>query len=495
MKRPQFVFLLLFCLICLVSCRDKSKPDLKFAFIGDLHYRIPDYRIVDYLVPPLKKELDTMKVKPQFILLTGDFFHGGRGTDIKSESDFAFRNFSENINIPFFIAKGNHDSREHFERNALPLFTEELGTKVTWSHYSFNRANCHFIILDCTDEDLTMQLSWLEKDLETAKSDSAIDHIFVAGHFPLWIVARVGFTRPEYAVPVASLLAKYKVDAYFCGHTHNKTLTVRLIDGQPLTQIMDAGVVEENRLFNLAPFLHNIKPVTEDVTRPGILPLEEAHQIFIPQFELIYYWGYQEGSTTSYYLITVKGKNVQADWHVLGEGIVRSVRWDQPGVLHDLKVPAAAEENPVADSDFKQIEKAWLYAAPWIDKDSTDAPFLINGTQSGVLHISKAKMAASPFWNTIEVLLDSYAIAALKRDNEITIKNPGAFRFGLAHIFLLVKFKDGHFARSSISQKVLTSFRTFEEHYTDFPDAELIESVDPGGPLAKIILSFDRYYQ
>ena len=179
-------------------------------------------------------------------------------------------------------------------------------------------------MLDCTEEKLTDQLSWLEKDLETAKSDSKIEHIFVAGHYPLWIVARAGFTRSEYATPVASLLARYKVDAYFCGHTHNKTTTVRLINGQPLTQIMDAGVVEEGRLFSLAPFLRHIRSEPEDALRPGILPLEDGHQIFIPESELKYYWGYQEGSTTSYYVITINGKSVRADWYVLGQGIIRS---------------------------------------------------------------------------------------------------------------------------------------------------------------------------
>lgn len=494
MKKLLFI-LSMTILACLSSCKNKSETNLTFVFMGDLHYKIPDYRTAEYLVPSFVKELDTLKVKPEFILLTGDFFHGSRGTDIESESDFAFRNFSENINMPFFIAKGNHDSREHFERNALPLFSDELGKEVSWSYYSFDKANCHFIILDCTDEDLTVQLSWLEKDLETAKSDPSINHIFVASHYPLWIVARAGFTRPEYATPVAALLAKYKVDAYFCGHTHNKTLTVRTIDGQPLTQIMDAGVVEEKRLTNLAPFLLRVKAYTNDVTRPGILPLEEGHQIFIPQSVLKYYWGYQEGSTTSYYLITVKGKSVQADWHVLNQGIVRSVKWDQPGILQDLKVPAAAEKYPLTDSNFRQIEKAWLYTAPWIDKDSTDAPFQINEIPSGVLHLSKVKMAASPFWNKIEVPLDSSAIACIKRDNEIIITNPAKSKFGLAHMFLLVKFKDGHFARSSISQKVLTSFTALEGEYPNFPDSELIEAVVQGEKLAKTILSFDYYYK
>lgn len=477
----------------LSSCKNESEPVLKFVFMGDIHYKIPDYRTADYLVPYFAKELDTMKVRPEFILMTGDFFHGGKGTDIKSESEFAFKNFEDNVRIPFFIAKGNHDSREHFEKIALPLFTGELKKDVSRSYFSFNKANCHFIVLDCTRDSLDDELVWLEEDLKASKSNPSIDHIFVAGHFPLWIVARAGFTRPEYAVPVASLLAKYKIDAYFCGHTHNKTLTVRKINGQPLTQIMDAGVVEENRISALAPFLLRVRNAPENIECPGILPLEEGHQIFMPESESKYFWGYQEGSTTSYYVITVSGKNVQADWHVLGKGLTRSVTWNDPGMPVDIMTHPVSEGEII--NEFSGVEKAWLYTAPWTDEDSVSAPFLINGIPAGRLEISRIKMAASPFWNKTELLLDSTATSAVRMENEITILNPGKKRFGLSHVFLLVQFSDGHFAKSSVSGKVVTSFVAEEGQYPNFPENELIESVNSGEPLKKVILRFDRYYK
>ena len=477
----------------LSSCKDESEPVLKFAFMGDLHYKIPDYRTADYLVPSFAKEMDTMKLKPEFILLTGDFFHGGKGKDLNSESEFAFKNFSENVRIPYFISKGNHDSREHFEKIALPLFSGELKKDISRSYFSFTKSNCHFIMLDCTLDSLGDELAWLEEDLKASKSDPAIDHIFVAGHFPLWIVARAGFTRLEYSVPVASLLAKYKVDAYFCGHTHNKTLTVRMIDGQPLTQIMDAGVVEENRISALAPFLLRVKNAPEDIERPGILKLEDGHQIFMPQSGSEYLWGYQEGGTSSYYVITVTGKSVKADWHVLGNGLTRSVIWDQPGLPEELTTPDSSEGEKIGM--FQEVEKAWLYTAPWTDEDYINAPFFINGISAGRLEISRIKMAASPFWNKTELLLDSSATAAIRMQNELTILNPAKKRFGLAHVFLLVQFKDGQFAKSTISGKVVTSFTAEQGQYPNFPEKDLIESVDEGDPLKKVILRFDRYYK
>ncbi len=289
-------------------------------------------------------------------------------------------------------------------------------------------------------------------------------------------------------------MAKYKVDAYFCGHTHNKTVTVCLVDGQPVTQIMDAAVVEKGRLFMLSPFLNHVAEEPADPSRPGIMPLEEGHQIFIPASKLLYYWGYQEGSTTSYYVFTVSGNSVQADWHVLGQGVVRSFKWDEPGKLLNLKTPEKIKKDPLADNDLNQISKAWLYAAPWITQDSVFAPFAINGVPAGTIWMSRVKMSGSPFWNKIEVPLNKSAVAAIKMNNEISILNPERGKFGLAHIFLMVQFKDGSCAKSNVAQKVLTSFDPSDGNYTNFPGAELIDSVNAGSPLAKVVLSFDRFY-
>lgn len=33
------------------SCKHQSEQVLKFVFLGDIHYKIPDYRTADYLVP------------------------------------------------------------------------------------------------------------------------------------------------------------------------------------------------------------------------------------------------------------------------------------------------------------------------------------------------------------------------------------------------------------------------------------------------------------
>ena len=184
---------------------------------------------------------------------------------------------------------------------------------------------------------------------------------------------------------------------------------------------------------------------------------------------------------------------MQADWYVLGQGLVRSFKWDEPGKLTDLKSPAKTAKELLSDKDFKQISKAWLYAAPWKEKDSVTVPFTVNGINAGIIEISGIKMAGSPFWNKIELPLNETAIDAIKMNKEISFAYSGSGKFGLAHIFLLVQFKDGRFARSNIAPNVLTSFDPSGGQYYDFPAAGLLESVNEGSPLAKIILSFERF--
>jgi len=488
-----FIYYFLLFLFCASACNEKSKPDLIFAVIGDIHYKIPDFHSADYLVPSVSKEFDSMKLRPEFIIQTGDFFHGSNGTDIESEAVYAFKNFDENFDMPFFIAKGNHDAREYYEKNAFPLFSQELGSDVLKSYYSFDKANCHFIMLDCTDEKLTDQLSWLEKDLEVAKSNSGIEHVFVAGHYPLWIVARAGFTNMEYADLVSKLLAKYQIDAYFCGHTHNHTTTVKMIDGTPLTQIMGAAVVEDGRLSNLAPFLKHVRKVPENIYQPGLLALEETHKIFIDSSKLKYYWGNQEGSTSSYYVITVSGKTVQVDYHILGSGTVRSYKWDKPGELVDLTAPEVVKTTEVTEEDFSHIKNAWLYTAPWTSQDAVTAPIKINNVNAGELDMSYNAVAYSMFWNKIEYSLGQSTIDALKKKNIIQISNPEQWEFGLANIFILVQFEDGRFAKSTLSPHVLTSYEPKEEtNYIPVPG--LIHWVTKGDDLEKVELMFDKIY-
>ncbi len=76
-------------------------PKLRFAVVGDVHYKIPSYTVGDYFVEPVAGELATLRPRPSFLLQTGDFFHAENDTDLKAEAAYAFQHFSSTIGLPF----------------------------------------------------------------------------------------------------------------------------------------------------------------------------------------------------------------------------------------------------------------------------------------------------------------------------------------------------------------------------------------------------------
>jgi Calcineurin-like phosphoesterase len=469
----------------------ESSPELRFAVCGDVHYQIPDYTVADCFVEPMAKELTALNLRPSFLLHTGDFFHASKNTDWDAEAAYAFKHFSSTIKIPFYNAIGNHDKRSIYEKNALPIFSKQLERNLTTSYYSFDKSNCHFLILDCMQRDFTGQLSWAEEDIKAAVANPKIEHIFAAGHYPLWIVARSGFCNENYSKAFAELLARYSVDAYFCGHTHNNSVTVRLVGDKPLTQIMGCAIAEDGRLFKLAPFLKHTRPAPDDPCRPGLLPLEESRRIFIPSDELEFYWGYQEGSTSSYNFVTVRGRKVTVDWRVLGSGIIRSYEWTQPGKLVNTKEPVYEQVEDVCDEDIYKIQRAWCYTAPWIKSEEVRAPLEINGIPAGVCMMTKKEVASSPFWNMLEIPLTQDAVAGLRKTNTLLIRNPDRKEFGIAHLFLLAQMEDGRIIKTNISPKVNASFPMKDQEWF-FPVPELINPVNLGEDLSEITLKFEK---
>jgi hypothetical protein len=56
-------------------------------------------------------------------------------------------------------------------------------------------------------------------------------------------------------------------------------------------------------------------------------------------------------------------------------------------------------------------------------------------------------------------------------------------------MFIMAKLKDGSFIKSDVSPVILTSFKDHLE-IENFPSADLVESVETGLPLKKVVLNF-----
>ena len=94
-------------------------------------------------------------------------------------------------------------------------------------YYSMDYGNLHVLVLD-TQEDFTpgtAQYTFAEADLAAASTNSAIDHIFVAGHWPAYSSGAHGIADADEWGQVREhlqpLFETYGVDIYWCGHDHH----------------------------------------------------------------------------------------------------------------------------------------------------------------------------------------------------------------------------------------------------------------------------------
>jgi len=212
-----------------------------------------------------------------FIVFVGDLI-SGYTRDISSIY-LQYRTWKEavagvNAYIPIYEVVGNHDSSApHAKRKpgkedvfaediwrivftlpengptnhpALPTYLENV--------YSFNYAGCRFIILNSNYYDLKgatpqdrfartideIQRDWLQLDLEENKN--ARFH-FVFFHEPAYPCGgHLGSSLdhlPDVRDAVMSILDKYRVDAFYCGHEHNYS---RLLVNKRVNPNLKGGV-------------------------------------------------------------------------------------------------------------------------------------------------------------------------------------------------------------------------------------------------------------
>lgn len=134
---------------------------------------------------------------------------------------------------PFFYTRGNHETRGSESRKLAQFIDTPKGAY----YYSFKWGNSIFVILD-TGEDKpdsnkyyygladydkyrTEQAEWLKSVINSRDWKNAA-HRIVCGHIPasLQPAAANEHGVNDVSAKIAPILNKAKIDAYFCGHTH-----------------------------------------------------------------------------------------------------------------------------------------------------------------------------------------------------------------------------------------------------------------------------------
>jgi len=405
------------------------------------------------LLPFVIREIK--KNKPDFLLQVGDFVEGG----CKSREGIA-KEMEEGLKlltssgVPVFIAKGNHEGTPGTEKAEIykEVYLSYLSgqmKKAVKNYYAFSHKNSYFIILDylefIKDE---KQFEWLEQKLLESQSYT---HVFIFAHPPLFTISRVFFTNKEFRDRMISLLEKYPVDAYFCGHTHNNAISVHKIGKNKLLQVMTTpiGLPENNPT-----------------------PLEEISTIFTHPIEFQYLWGYLENTVSCWCFIEVDEEEVILNWHVLGKGVQGKIKWKEKGEIEVLKKPQLGIKSA---SWFPQgkIYRGFLSMSMY-QSYSRKKSILFNGKKIGYVPVGDSFTPGK----SVEVPPE-----LIQRRNIVEIENPEKEEFCIGNIYLTVESEYSQIHRSQVVPYIYTT-----SHQWDNWKCPYLRYVPPGRKIRMEIL-------
>ncbi len=158
---------------------------------------------------------------PDFLLGTGDMVdEGDSDQDWQTFFDIERDLLRENVLYP---SLGNHDrqGRGRTADSYRKYFALPENSPDPERYYAFTYGSARFLILDSNSNSfaLTDQTEWIEQQLQAARLDPAIRHVFVSMHHPPYSVSLHG-GQEELREAWTPLFEKYQVAAVFSGHDH-----------------------------------------------------------------------------------------------------------------------------------------------------------------------------------------------------------------------------------------------------------------------------------
>ncbi|MCM8770023.1 MAG: metallophosphoesterase, partial [Candidatus Omnitrophica bacterium] len=288
------------------------KPELTFVLSGDPQFddlTLEKYKGRFSAVETMNKALveEINRLKPAIAFVAGDLTNKHTPTEWQ-----LFREIYGKLTIPAYFVPGNHDrlaAKELLGSGKLkdleetekknwefvestiktysgPLTLYQYFTKEFPSagkpYYTVEKAGCVFICLDSSAMDQESgglgreQLTWLEKELERTKNAR---HVFVISHYPVFqSFGNTGLPAyQEERDKVLSLLKKYRVAGFLCGHRHFSASflvdsTFHLIADDlcwgEYTSYWIVHVFPDQIIYALKPFQaprHGLKPLYERI--------------------------------------------------------------------------------------------------------------------------------------------------------------------------------------------------------------------------------------
>jgi hypothetical protein len=184
--------------------------DFEFVVIGDTRPRFEreTFRPFEGLISKFNA------LKPALVVNLGDLIYGYGFPGREKQWD-RYQAVVKAIEVPYYQVPGNHDTHSKDARKTY-------GRRFGKFYQSFDYDECHFVLLDNTEEQRwgclgPAQFKWLEADLKNTAKRS----VFVLMHFPVWEPERI---TPEYyqfwEQTLHPLFKQSRVRAVFAGHYH-----------------------------------------------------------------------------------------------------------------------------------------------------------------------------------------------------------------------------------------------------------------------------------
>jgi serine/threonine-protein phosphatase CPPED1 len=170
------------------------------------------------------------RLKPAFVIVLGDMIN--KTGDAEQIKEYFRISKKIDLSIPVYLAPGNHDVGQAPTPETVAAYRSNFGR----DYYSFRSGSIYGIVLNSAlmaepknvSSEYQDQLSWLKKELETAKASGA-QHIIVFQHHPYFINDAQEKDEPfnlpiERRKPILDLLHSYGVHYVFAGHTHKNSV-------------------------------------------------------------------------------------------------------------------------------------------------------------------------------------------------------------------------------------------------------------------------------
>jgi len=185
----------------------QNPEHFSFLWCTDMHLRTNRRDYLD------KLGMFAQRVNARFIIHSGDLADHG----LLEEFNYFLVRKEEAVLPVFFAVLGNHD----LYGDGWDAFKEKMGPSVT----AFDYGNSRFIFIDSATCDIgRQQMDWIEDELKSARQSYWIEHIFIFSHMCLYdstFESPTIICDPDERYLLTSLLDKYDVDFFLCGHKHS----------------------------------------------------------------------------------------------------------------------------------------------------------------------------------------------------------------------------------------------------------------------------------